>query len=319
MSDILVCIETRSGKLQPVSLELLAAARHLADQTGRKVEALVMGSDARSLVPSLGAADRILLAAHPGLDAYVSEAHLAVVEAVVKARNPAVALFAYSTVGLDLAPALAVRTERSLIAYCKALSINGNTLEAESQLYGGKVDGLARAELPAVVAVMPGAFPEVQISDGSGLETVEIAPPPALSRPRVVFVSESAPAADAFDITRAEKIVCVGRGVKDKSGVEMARELAEALGAEIGGSRPVVDEGLLPKERQIGKSGFKVKPKLYLALGVSGAPEHLEGMRRADLIVAINTDSKAPIFGVAHYGATCDLLDVAEALKDMLN
>jgi electron transfer flavoprotein alpha subunit len=302
-----------------VSLELLAAARQLADQTGGKVEALVIGSDPRSLAPSLGAADRILLAADPRLDAYVSEAHLAVVESVVRQRNPAVVLFAYSTIGLDLAPALAVRTERSLIAYCKALSVKGDALEAESQLYGGKVDGLAKAKLPAVVAVMPGAFPEAEIADGSGLEMVDIAPPSAISRPRMTFVSESAPAADAFDITRAEKIVCVGRGVKDKNGVEAVRELAAALGAEIGGSRPVVDEGLLPKERQIGKSGFKVKPKLYLALGVSGAPEHLEGMRRAGLIVAINTDPKAPIFSVAHYGATCELLDLAEALKDMLN
>ncbi|MGH6680448.1 MAG: electron transfer flavoprotein subunit alpha/FixB family protein, partial [Bradyrhizobium sp.] len=265
------------------------------------------------------AADRVLLAAHPALDAYVSEAYLAVIEAIVRERNPAVAIFAYSTIGLDLGPALAVRTGRSLIAYCKALSVKGDALEAESQLYGGKVDGLASAKLPAVVAVMPGAFPEAEVSDGSGLEAVEIVPPQALSQPRIVFVSESAPAADAFDITRAEKIVCVGRGVKDKSGVEAVRELAEALGAEIGGSRPVIDEGLLPKERQIGKSGFKVKPKLYLALGVSGAPEHLEGMRRAGLIVAINTDPKAPIFGVAHCGATCDLLDVAESLKDMLN
>ena len=120
------------------------------------------------------------------------------------------------------------------------------------------------------------------------------------------------------NLAAAERILCVGRGIGDAESIEKARELAVLIGAELAGSRPVVDRGWLPKARQVGKSGQKVKPKFYLALGVSGAPEHLEGMSNSDVIVAVNTDAKAPIFGAAHYAATCDLFDLIEAMLSRL-
>ncbi|RVA58597.1 electron transfer flavoprotein subunit alpha/FixB family protein, partial [Mesorhizobium sp. M7A.F.Ca.CA.001.08.1.1] len=141
---------------------------------------------------------------------------------------------------------------------------------------------------------------------------------PTLASGKVRMVAIDVPDYADVDLTTAERIVCVGRGIGDEASIDLARNLATMLGAEIAGSRPVVDNGWLPKLRQVGKSGQKVKPKLYLALGVSGAPEHLEGMSQADLIIAVNTDPKAPIFNVAHYGATCDLFDLVANLSDRL-
>jgi electron transfer flavoprotein alpha subunit len=148
---------------------------------------------------------------------------------------------------------------------------------------------------------------------------VEVIPSPvALDGLKVKFVRLIQPAGGDVDITAQVKLVSVGRGVGSKENVEVAEELAEALGAAVSASRPITDAGWLPKTRQVGKSGLTVKPKLYLMLGISGAPEHLEGMRGAELIIAVNTDPKAPIFDVAHYGTTCDLFDVAEALTEKL-
>jgi electron transfer flavoprotein alpha subunit len=142
--------------------------------------------------------------------------------------------------------------------------------------------------------------------------------PASLGAARIRFVSTSAPDAGEIDLTRADRIVCVGRGIGSEDKLPIAQELAAMLGAEIAGSRPVIDSGWLPKPRQVGKSGQKVKPKLYMALGVSGAPEHLEGMKSADYIVAINSDAKAPIFDVADVGTTCDMFVLVPALIEKL-
>ena len=135
---------------------------------------------------------------------------------------------------------------------------------------------------------------------------------------KIKFVEAIKPAAGDVDITAQTKLVSIGRGIGGKENMELAEELAQKLGATVSSSRPVVDAGWLPRTRQVGKSGLKVKPKLYLMLGISGAPEHLEGMKSAELIIAINTDKKAPIFNVAHYGATADLFEVAEAMLELL-
>lgn len=317
MADILVYAETRNARLQSITLELISAARELAGATGKKVEVLVLSDDPGAIVLSLGASDRVLTVAHPVLAHYTSEAHLAVLADVVRARAPTAVLFAYSSMGLDLAPALAARTGRPLVAYVNRVSVAGDMVAAESQVYGGKLRGTSRVALPAVLALMPGAYKEAAVLPGAAPEVLELAPPD-LTGLNMEFVAEAAPASDAIDLSSADRIVCVGRGIKEKDTIDLAREVAAALGAELAGSRPVVDSGWLPKERQVGKSGTKVKPKLYLAIGVSGAPEHLEGMSGADLIVAVNSDAKAPIFEVAHYGTTCDLFDLLPELSELL-
>ena len=146
----------------------------------------------------------------------------------------------------------------------------------------------------------------------------QIASPVALDGLKIKFVEAIKPAGGDVDITAQAKLVSIGRGIGSKENVELAEELAKKLGATVSSSRPVVDAGWMPRTRQVGKSGLKVKPKLYLMLGISGAPEHLEGMKSAELIIAINTDKKAPIFNVAHYGTTADLFEVAEAMLELL-
>lgn len=315
--DVLVHIETRGGAIQPISLELLTAARELASALGKKVEALVAAAAPQQIAAQLRGADRVFTAAHPALEPYTPEAHAAVLAEAVRSREPAAVLLGYSSVGLDLAPNLAVRTGRPLVSYCVKLVSGGDTIEADSMIYGGKLRATTKVALPAIFTVTPGSYAEAQ-PDAGAAEIFDLPPPDAIGKLRTAFVSETKPPPGAIDLAQADRIFCVGRGISDKDSIAIAEEVAIALGAEIAGSRPVIDAGWLPKERQVGKSGTKVKPKLYIAAGVSGAPEHLEGMSAADLIVAINSDAKAPIFRVAHYGTTCDLFDLLPALGDRL-
>lgn len=317
MNNILVYIEARAGKIQPISLELLSAARSLASTTGAQVEAAVFGAAPKTLASQLGAADRVLVTEDPALEAYTPEAHGAALLEIVRRRSPRAILFGYTTIGLDLAPALAQQADLPMIGYCRKVSITGDELDTTSLIYGGKIEAISHSPLPAVIALTPGAYPEAEVSTASE-NSIEILPPPALNSLRTRLIRETSPDVNAVDITQADKIVCVGRGIKDRESVALAEGVAGLLGAEIAGSRPIIDSGWLPKERQVGKSGRKVAPKLYFSVGVSGAPEHLEGMKGADLIVAVNTDAKAPIFDVAHFGAACDLFELLPALEQRL-
>jgi electron transfer flavoprotein alpha subunit len=313
MTSVLTLVETNGDSVQSLTYELLAAARQIGAATGATVEALALGSTAARAAPTLGAADVVLTMEHPALETYAPDAYLTALDAAVAARNPIAVVLAYDTIGLDLSSALASRLDCPLIAYVVRMSVSTDVVEAESQLYGGKLRAISRATLPAVFAIQPGAFAE---ATGTGTPQAIVLPPPAaLDSLRMRLVGETLPDPNAVDITQADRIVCVGRGIKDKNNIELARELAATLGAELAGSRPIIDNGWLPKERQVGKSGRKVKPRLYLALGVSGAPEHLEGMSGAEFIVAINTDAEAPIFSTAHVGATCDILELIPELN----
>jgi len=318
MAAVLVYIETRGGEVLPISYELLAAARGLAAADGYEVEALVAAADPTALAGSLVAADRVLTVAHPALSPYSPQAHAAVVADVVAQRRPAIALFGYSAAGLDLAPAAAAGGEAALVAYATDLALEDGALAATSQLYGGKLAAKSRSSLPAVAAVVPGRFSEDAGRGGAGGTVLSVAPPAALDGLAVQVVGEVLPDAGGVDLTAADKILCVGRGIGDKDKIEVAAEVAGLLGAELAGSRPIIDNGWLEKARQVGKSGTKVKPKLYIAVGVSGAPEHLEGMGSAELIVAVNSDAQAPIFAVAHFGTTCDLFDLLPAVAERL-
>lgn len=318
MGAILVYIETLTGHVLPVGFELLAAGRALADATDRPLEALVCAADPAAPAAEVLAADRVLTVAHSSLSPYLPQAHGAVLAAVVTARRPDLVLTSYTSAGLDLAPALAARCGHPLLAYCRTLRLDGDRLHAEAQAYGGKLVATLSAPLPAIAMVMPGAFAEEAGRGGGGGEREAIAPPPALNALSMRVIEEIEPEAGEVDLTQADKILCVGRGIGEAAKIEVAAEIASLLGAELAGSRPVVDNGWLEKARQVGKSGRKVKPRLYVAVGVSGAPEHLEGMGGADLIVAVNSDARAPIFAAAHYGTTCDLFDLLPVIAERL-
>ena len=308
---ILVYVDLQDGIPTALSRELVSGARNLAGG----VDVAVLGADA-SAGSDLGA-DRVIVV-KGGQEGYDPSAHAAWLAEIVERNGYDLVLFGCTTSGLDLGPVLAFRRNMPLLSYCTAVRVSAGKVEADSQIYGGKLVSTAQALLPAVLLVNAGAFAESEAKGGAGevvaMEARKTGEPSATR-----LVSTNRPDPNAVDITKASRLLCVGRGIGEQDAIEEAREAAELMDAELVGSRPVVDAGWLPKERQVGKSGRKVKPQLYLALGVSGAPEHLEGMGSAGTIVAINTDAGAPIFDHAHIGATVDVSDFLPAFKDALS
>jgi electron transfer flavoprotein alpha subunit len=276
----------------------------------------MLGSGAAGLAGSF-ASDSTLYVDDPALADFNPEAYGKVVEALVKENSPRLVMFGWTATGMDMAAWLSARLDIPFVANAKDLSVEGSDLIVNSQIYGGKMMAEVSPEGDtAIVAVAAGSFPA---EAGQGSTAAEqMASPVALDGLKIRFLEAVKPESTDVDITAQDKLVSIGRGIGGKENIELAEELAEALGATVSASRPVVDAGWLPRTRQVGKSGQKVKPKLYLMLGISGAPEHLEGMSAAELIIAVNTDKNAPIFNVAHYGTTADLFDVAEEMLELL-
>lgn len=307
---ILVYVELQEGAPTALSRELVAGARQLAGTAG-SVDVALIGADAE-LVGNLGASRVFTSTPSP----YDSTAHGGYLQEIVADNGFDLILLGCTTSGIDLGPGLAFRNDLPLLSYCTAVRVSGVTVEAESQIYGGKLVSTAEAALPAVLLVNAGTFSDDGGAQAATPQLVQLMDRPAQSSVRLL--SANRPDPNAVDITKAGRLLCVGRGIGDQDAIEQAREVAEMMGGEIVGSRPIIDAGWLPKERQVGKSGRKVKPQLYLALGVSGAPEHIEGMRSAGTIVAINTDAGAPIFDHAHFGAAVDVADFLPAFKEAL-
>jgi electron transfer flavoprotein alpha subunit len=313
-NDVFVITEHMDGKFSDVSFEMVGKAKELASALGGQAVAVVVGGGVSS---NVFASDSTIHIDDAALSNFNPEAYGKVVEALVKEKSPKVVMFGWTVTGMDVAAWLSARTGAPLAAYAKDVRMEGGALMVSSQAYGGKLMAEVAPEGDmAIVACLAGSFP-VEAGQGSTAATTMASPVDAGSL-KVKFVEAIKPAGGDVDITAQAKLVSIGRGIGGKENVELAEELAKALGATVSASRPVVDAGWLPRTRQVGKSGLKVKPKLYLMLGISGAPEHLEGMKSAELVIAINTDKKAPIFNVAHYGATADLFEVAEAMLELL-
>jgi electron transfer flavoprotein alpha subunit len=310
MGDVLAYVET------PLNERLLAFARPLADASGADLVALVASAEPAA-EEGLSAADVVLEVSHPSLSPYLPEAHQAVLAAAIRERSPDLVVIENTTAGYDLAAGAAAATGLPFVGYCVELALQDGQAQSTSEIYGGQLHATARTPLPAVCAVNTSALHEEPQAAGRG-ERTQLAPPAELESLKTTFVEAVVPPDEGVDLTKAERIVCVGRGIGGADNVPIAEELAEALGAELGASRPVIDSGWLPKVRQVGKSGAHVSPKLYLSLGVSGAPEHVEGMQGAELIVAVNTDPGAAIFNIAHYGVVGDLFDVADELTSLI-
>ena len=316
----LVCAEARSGELDRVSLELLQAARDVA-RDGDEVTALVVADGGHSAVRHLGAADRLIVALDSALAKPTAEAYRRILCDIMASYRPDLVLIAYSTTGLGVAADLAFRADLPLVAYVTGLQRSERSIAATAQVHGGKILANVDIDGPAIVMINPGSFEEIASSQVDPASIIDHSPKANLEDLRVRLTGEESPepaGSDVVALAAAERIVCVGRGIGDEHGFPEFRRLAVLLNAELAGSRPIVDNGWLPKHLQVGKSGHKVKPRLYLALGVSGAPEHLEGMARSDLIIAVNIDRQAPIFGVAHYGAVCDVHGFVAALNNRL-
>jgi electron transfer flavoprotein alpha subunit len=312
-NDILVLADHLRGQLSDATLELVGKAKELAASTGGQAVVALLG--APDLAGQLTGADTVLTVDDPALGDYTPEAWEKTLLHIVNERQPRLVLIANTTIGMDLGAGLSAAWGAPLVAYTVRLEADGGDIVATAQVYGGKL--LAEVAMSGdrgICTVVAGSFPAVE---GDGSPTVEsIAPPAGLDDRKTSFLTMIEPEAGDVDITAAELLVSVGRGIGSQDNLEEVQELADALGAPLSASRPITDAGWLPKTRQVGKSGLKVKPKVYLTFGISGAPEHLEGMRDAELIIACNTDGAAPIFDVAHYGTTVDLFDLVPALND---
>jgi electron transfer flavoprotein alpha subunit len=311
--NVMVLAEHTGMQVSEGTYELIGKAHELASALGGLTEVALLGP--AELAGQLGGADVVVSVDHPALAEYLPEAYERALLEVLAQRSPRLLLISNGTVGLDLAAALSVRWDAPLAAYVSALEIDDGVVTATAQILGGKV--LAELELPgerAIATVLGGALSGGTGRGALGAQVVPITPPAGLDALRMSLRQVVEADGGDLDISSAEMLVSVGRGIESQENMEIVAELADALGVPLSASRPVVDAGWLPKTRQVGQSGLKVKPRVYLALGISGAPEHLEGMRNAELIVACNTDPGAPIFGVAHYGTTVDLFDLVPEL-----
>lgn len=317
--DIFVIAEHLEGKLNDVTFEMLGKARAVAPVLNGRVVAVLLGHDVTALAEQLGAADQVLYVEDVALSHFIPDLAVLALKTLLQREKPALTMIANTSMGMDLAAALSAALDWPLIAYCSDVQISDGKITATSQIYGGKIAVEATSGSDhTLISVIAGTFPAADGRSDKSASIQTIASGVALNTGKVRFKGLTIPEADAVDITRETLIVSVGRGIGNKDNIELVAELANNLGAVLAASRPIIDSGWLPKQRQVGKSGLTVKPKLYMAVGISGAPEHLQGMKDAELIIAINSDAGAPIFEVADYGIVGDLFDIVPALSERL-
>jgi len=313
---IWVVAEQWRGRISPITFEGLALGREVADALGTPLHAVLMGHQAAGLAEKLGKADAVLYLDHPMLAEPVAGTYAEALWPVAQEREPACILIPLTNVTLGFGTLLAAKLNAPAANFCRDLRVAGGVVQARCVMYGGKMESLVAAGgRPFVVGLWPGSRPADQ-GMAAGAPSLEEIPVELPEMKRVELRRYIEPETGDVDITQQEVLVAVGRGIQAKENLEMVERMAELLGGAVCGSRPVIDQGWLPLSRQVGKSGMTVKPKLYLALGISGAPEHTEGMKDSTLIVVVNTDPQAPIFQLAHYGVVADVLDVIPALEE---
>ncbi len=314
---IFVIAEHTGHKLKSITSELLVFAQRAAQDFGQPVTAVLLGSGIAALADELKTKkiDRVLTADHEALAEYNPDAYVHVLRSILEKEKPFLVLAGHTTQGMDFAPRLAVAMRRPLIAGCVEYEKQDGHLILTRQVFNAKMNmkTAPRGEPPYLATASPGAFPADDLLAGGNAEVAGF-PVDFPSAPRRKTIAREEAAKGTADLSAAQVIVAGGRGLKQKENFNIVFELAEALGASVGASRPVVDAEWLPREYQIGSSGQTVSPKLYIAVGISGAIQHLVGMQTSRCIVAINKDSEAPIFKVAHYGIVDDLFKVVPAL-----
>jgi electron transfer flavoprotein alpha subunit len=307
---ILVFLERNDSQFHRLSLETLAAGQQLGAAMNLPVASVVVGKGAQETP-----AGTVYSIEHPSLEQYTPDAYTAAFEQLIRAKQPAYVLLPHTYTVRDFAPKLTTRFGKVLVSDVIAMRPEGDGLLLVRQLFQGKLNADVRINgtAPFFISVQAGVYRADQLQPAApAVEPfeVQIDPSQIRTRPEAPF-RESA---RAVDLNAAEIIVSVGRGIKEKDNLPIVEELAQALGAELAASRPICDNGWLPMERQVGSSGQTVSPKVYVAVGISGAIQHVVGMKGAKTIVAINKDPEAPIFEVADYGVVGDLFEVVPAL-----
>jgi electron transfer flavoprotein alpha subunit len=314
---IFVVAEHKDQKLKSITSEMLVFAQRLARDFSQPVTALVLGASTGSLADELKSKkiDRVIAAEHADLAEYSPDAYVQVLKSIFEKEKPFLVLIGHTTQGMDFAPRLAVALRRPLIAGCVEYEKQGDRLILTRQIFNAKMNMKTslRGDAPYLATASPGAFPGDEVEAGGNAE-VSMFPVQLTSLPHRKIVERVEAQKGQADLSSAPVIISGGRGLKEKDNFKLIFELAEAMGGSVGASRPVVDAEWLPREYQIGSSGQTVSPRLYVAVGISGAIQHLVGMQTARCIVAINKDPEAPIFKVAHYGIADDLFKVVPAL-----
>jgi electron transfer flavoprotein alpha subunit len=324
--NILVVTEQREGRWNPVSFETIVAAQQIAAQTQSSVAALVIGKSVRKLAEELAATklEKILLVEHDLLDHYTPDGFTLALKQVIERAKPDLVLLPHTYQVRDFAPKLAAALARGMIGDCIAYRHENGKLTFVRQMFQGKMaaDVTFAGPAPWFATFQAGAFrgdqaeKDVEKGAAAPIEPVEIALEPAQIRTKPLELFREAK--QAVDLAQAPIIVAIGRGIKAPENIPMAEKLAKLLGGELAASRPICDEGWLPMDRQVGSSGQTVAPKLYLALGISGAIQHVVGMKGSRTVAAINKDPNAPIFEVADYGIVGDIFEIIPALTEAL-
>ncbi len=315
-NGILVFIEHKAGVLNKTSLEAIAAGQKLAGDTGQKVSAVVLGSAALASEIAAYDLEKVISVENDQLADYTPDAYAAALEQVVRATNPEYVVMSHTYQARDFAPKVAARFQKGLIGDCIRMNVEGDKRVFTRRIFLGKLDAdvVSEGEPPTFVTFQSGAFRGDQAVKGSGAPIEEM--PADVTEPRMKPEAPFQEAKQAVDLSKADVIVAVGRGIKSKDNLALAEKLAEALGGDLAASRPICDAEWLPIDRQIGSSGQTVAPKLYIAIGISGAIQHLVGMKNSQTIVAINKDPEAPIFDIADYGIVGDLFEAVPVLTE---
>jgi electron transfer flavoprotein alpha subunit len=319
--SILAILEQRGGAWNRMSFETLAAAQQIAQELGTTVSAAVLGNAVEPLAGELASKQlaKVYAVAHDSLKDYTPDAYCAAIAQLIDHLHPTLLLFPHTYQVRDFLPKLATARQRVAVSDVIAHRVDSGNVVLVRQLFQGKVNADVRlaGEGPHFASLQAGAYRADRLAEGTAeIETFRptIAPEQIRTTPRDLFRESQR----AVDLGSAEIIVSVGRGIKEADNIALVQQLADALGAELAASRPICDAGWLPMERQVGSSGQTVAPKLYLAIGISGAIQHLVGMKGSRVIAAINKDAEAPIFEVADYGIVGDLFQVVPELIEAL-
>jgi electron transfer flavoprotein alpha subunit len=318
MSNILVFAEIRDGVFKNVNAELISAAHSLAQGGGGEVHLGLVGDNLEPQIEEAKkyAVNKIFVAKNAALEKYSSQGYAVALEAIINQSAPGVVLFGATSLGKDLSARTAARTGASLFTDCTEVSFDGSALKVIRPVYSGKVyaEATSSAELQ-MASIRPNTYPPADAS-GSSAEVVEVAVSITPDDIKGHVKELMSAGGGGVDITEAEVIVAGGRAMKNGDNFGILNELAEVIGGTVGASRAAVDAGYVPHSIQVGQTGKVVNPKLYVAVGISGAIQHLVGMRTAKVIVAVNKDENAPIFQIADYGIVGDLFEVVPKLTE---
>ena len=321
MGEIFVVAEHRQGELREITNQMLWKADALCKEHSHKLTAVVIGGKDMPFINDITErADRILLVEGDTLKDFNTDLYRDVILKLINEYNPFMILMGHTPWGMDLAPSVSIKAGLPIASDCVDIIIEDNNPKVIRQIYNGKVFSKVsfRQADSYIITVRPGAFSDEKVGDRKG-EQVRIDMPSDLPESRKQFVEFVDAGASDVDISQADFLLSIGRGVGEEDNIAAIKELSEKLGCVLSCSRPIVDKNWLPKYHQVGTSGKSVKPKIYLAFGISGAFQHVAGISGAGTVIAVNKDKKAPIFRVADYGVAEDLFKVVSAMNEKLS